>query len=53
MEFLFDGLEMEKRKLSVSTNGRLSGYIYSLNCLGIFSAFLFLEKSTLNLKNNF
>ena len=27
---LFDGLEMEERKLSVSMNGRLSGYIYSL-----------------------
>ena len=27
MEFLFDGLEMEERKLSVSTNGSPSGYI--------------------------
>ena len=27
---LFDGLEMEERKLSVSMNGRRSGYIYSL-----------------------
>ena len=26
----FDGLEIEERKLSVSRNGRLSGYIYSL-----------------------
>ena len=41
MEFLFDGLEMEERKLSASTNGRLSGYIYSQDCLGIFSALLF------------
>ena len=30
MEFLFDGLEIEERELSVWRNGRLSGYIYSL-----------------------
>ena len=43
---LFDGLEMEERKLSVSRNGGLSGYIYGrMDFLPFgptyFSAFLF------------
>ena len=50
MEFLFDGLEMEERKLSVSTNGSPSGYIYGgMDFLPFgttyFSAFLFGEVS--------
>ena len=50
MEFLFDVLEMEERKLSVSTNGSLSGYIYgAMDFLPFgptyFSAFLFGEVS--------
>ena len=50
MEFLFDGLEMEERKLSVSTNGSLSGYIYGgMDFLPFgptyFSTFLFGEVS--------
>ena len=41
----FDGLEIEERNLSVSRNGRLSGYIYSLgeapsnNYYGLFGSF--------------
>ena len=50
MEFLFDSLEMEERKLSVSTNGSPSGYIYGgMDFLPFrptyFSAFLFGEVS--------
>ena len=50
MEFLFDSLEMEERKLSASTNGSLSGYIYGgMDFLPFrptyFSAFLFGEVS--------
>ena len=50
MEFLFDGLERAERKLSVSTNGSLSGYIYGgMDFLPFgptyFSAFLFGEVS--------
>ena len=48
---LFDGLEMEERKLSVSRNGWLSGYIYGrMDFLQFgptyFSAFLFGEVNT-------
>ena len=49
-EFLFDSLEMEERKLSASTNGSPSGYIYGgMDFLPFgptyFSAFLFGEVS--------